>query len=197
MPELFTILSTGLVFVTALSLMIFDNWRLWLGALALQYTCVFVFVAVSWPIEMALVKLVAGWMSVSVFGMALGDYFKESELNDLLDFPGKLFRTMVAILVGLVVVSLVPSIQSWFLDATIWQALGGGFLLGIGIIHLGLTTSISRVIMGLLTVIAGFEVLYATVEVSLLLTSLLAVVNLGIAFVGAFLLSLSILETAK
>ncbi|MBS1250164.1 MAG: hypothetical protein MAG431_01754 [Chloroflexi bacterium] len=197
MPEIIPTLAVALVFLTAFSLLLFENWRLSIGALALQYTGAFLLVAQSWPMQIAVVKLVAGWMSVAVFGMALIDHFQETEQETILNLPGRLFRTLVAILVGLVIISLLPDILNWFLGATLRQGLGGAFLLGLGLLHLGLSTSPGRVIIGLLTVISGFEVVYAAVETSILLTSLLAVVNLGIAFVGAYLLSLSSLDIAE
>jgi hypothetical protein len=46
-----------------------------------------------------------------------------------------------------------------------------------------------RVIVGLLTVLAGFEILFAAIENSILVAGLLASVNLGLALVGAYLLS--------
>jgi hypothetical protein len=42
--------------------------------------------------------------------------------------------------------------------------------------------------MGLMTVLSGFEILYSTVESSVLVAALLAVINLGLALVGAYLL---------
>jgi len=197
MPEILPTLAVGLLFLTALSLLLFEDWRLSIGALALQYVGVFVLVTESWPVEIAVVKLVAGWMSVAVLGMALIDYSEENGHGDTLNLSGKLFRFMVAGLVGLVVVSLLPNVLTWFLGATSRQGLGGAFLLGLGLLHLSLSTSPIRIIIGLLTVIAGFGILFAAVEASILITTLLAIVNLGIAFVGAYLLSISSMEIAK
>ena len=45
-----------------------------------------------------------------------------------------------------------------------------------------------RVILGLLTLLTGFEILYAAVENSILVTGLLAVTNLGLGIVGSYLL---------
>ena len=58
----------------------------------------------------------------------------------------------------------------------------------MGILHLGLTAQTWRTILGLLTVFSGFEILYATVETSILVTGFLAVVTLGISLIGAYLL---------
>jgi hypothetical protein len=39
-----------------------------------------------------------------------------------------------------------------------------------------------------MTVLSGFEIIYSTVESSVLVAALLAVINLGLALVGAYLL---------
>ncbi|MGE5375620.1 MAG: hypothetical protein ACM3XO_11245, partial [Bacteroidota bacterium] len=61
-------------------------------------------------------------------------------------------------------------------------------LIGMGLLHLGITSYILRVVIGLMTVLSGFEILYAAVEGSILVAALLATINLGLALVGAYLL---------
>jgi hypothetical protein len=39
-----------------------------------------------------------------------------------------------------------------------------------------------------MTILSGFEILYATVEGSILVAALLAIINLGLALVGSYLL---------
>jgi len=61
-------------------------------------------------------------------------------------------------------------------------------LIGMGLLHLGITAQVLRVTLGLMTVLAGFEILYSAVEGSVLVAALLAVINLGLALVGSYLL---------
>jgi hypothetical protein len=63
-------------------------------------------------------------------------------------------------------------------------------LVGLGLLHLGITSDSFQVIIGLLTVLAGFEIMYAAVESSALVTALLAVVNLGLALAGAYFMNI-------
>ena len=58
----------------------------------------------------------------------------------------------------------------------------------MGLLHLGVTDRILQVTIGLMTVLAGFEILYAAVESSTLVTALLAVINLGLALTGSYLM---------
>ena len=61
----------------------------------------------------------------------------------------------------------------------------------MGLLQLGTTTQILRVILGLLTTLSGFEILYAAMEGSILVAALLVVINLGLGLVGAYLLTVS------
>ena len=59
---------------------------------------------------------------------------------------------------------------------------------------MGLTALPLRIVLGLLTVFSGFEILYAVVETSTLVSGLLAGVSLGLALVGAYLMTVPTLE---
>jgi hypothetical protein len=73
-------------------------------------------------------------------------------------------------------------------DAGIAVATGSLLLIGMGLLHLGVTDRILQVTIGLMTVLSGFEILYTAVESSTLVAALLAVINLGLALVGSFLM---------
>jgi hypothetical protein len=63
-------------------------------------------------------------------------------------------------------------------------------LVGRGLLNLSMTTDPLKVIIGLLTLLSGFEIVYAAVVNSVLVTGLLALVTMGIALTGAYWLSL-------
>ena len=194
--ELLVLPVVFLVSLTGIILLVSPDWRVSIAALAVQYFGVFVLVSMSWPLEMAIVKLVTGWMVCAVLALAKtgapGRYIEEQGTIMIV-----LFRLLAAGLVGLVVASTAPRILVWIPEITIEQLLGGWVLIGLGLLHLGLTSSTLRVILGLLTVLAGFEILYAAVETSVLVAGLLAAVSLGLALVGAYLLVVPSLVAAE
>ena len=49
--------------VTSLTLLVIRDWRWSILLLTVQYLAVFLLVAVNWPFQMAVVKLVAGWLA--------------------------------------------------------------------------------------------------------------------------------------
>ena len=73
--------------------------------------------------------------------------------------------------------------------------LGGSIMLAaMGALQIGSSSRTSRVILGLLTFLTGFEVFYAAVEGSILVSGLLSVVTLGLGLVGAHLLGAAVPE---
>lgn len=171
---------------TALVLLLSQNWRLCVLALAVQYLAAFWLVASIWPVGLAAVKLVAGWMAGSLIGATQ----PESELLDdqFRDRAGLILRLLAALVILLTSFTLVPVVQEWLPGVTpvLW---GGILLIGMGLLQLGMTSLTLRVFFGLLTLVTGFEVLYAVVEYSVLVTGLLAFINLGLALACAYLLA--------
>jgi hypothetical protein len=182
-------LLVGLLFLTGTGILLLDDWRWKTGLLGLQYMGVFGLVSVSWPVDISVVKLVAGWMAAAVLFRTSANISEEKSVHVAsIWVSGASFRFITALLIAISVYSLVPSALRWFLGATALQVLGGLTLLGLGLLQLGLTQEGIRIVIGLLTVLSGFEILYATLEASVLMTGLLAILTISISFVGAYLL---------
>jgi hypothetical protein len=106
---------------------------------------------------------------------------------------GWIFRILAAVLVWILVYTASPLLANWIpIKPTI---LWGGFILvAMGLLQLGMTTHPMRVVLGLLTLLSGFEIIYAAIEVSVLVTGLLALINLGMALVGSYLVNVESME---
>lgn len=174
-----------IIVMTSLFLLVSQNWRWNIIALAVQYVAVMLLTAMVWPIGMAAVKLVAGWMA----GAMLSASQPAPELVEDPNLEGSaiLFRFLAAVLVWILVFTITPVVIGMLpLPASL--VTGALLLIGMGLLHLGMTTRPLRVLIGLLTALSGFELLYAAVESSVLVTGLLVIVTLGLALVGAYLL---------
>lgn len=187
--EIYAVWAVLLVVVTSLLLLSLRDWRLSLAALGLQYMGVFVLVGLTWPLEMAVVKLVAGWIGSAILGMELVSETKNVFGEDRLRVSRQLFRLILALLVGMALLSLAPEAAKWMLRASYEQILGGLLLMGMGILHMGVSDQPFRIILGILTATSGFEILYGTLDVSAVAAGLLALMNLGIALIGAYLIA--------
>ncbi len=177
-------LPVALLMATSLFLLLSQDWRRFFIAIAVQYLCVFWLVALVWPVGLAAVKLVVGWMCAAVLGASQ----IETDLEDqsLVGSSGWLFMLVAAGVVWLVVFSVSSTLQDW-IPASSPMMFGGLVLIGMGLLQLGMHNNPLRVIVGLLTLISGFEILYAVIENSVLVAGLLALINLGLSLIGSYL----------
>jgi len=182
-------IAVGLILVTSTAMLINRDWRVSLGALAVQYAAAFWLVTRHLPFVMGSAKLITGWMVVAALGMTrLGLPTAEEEKEDTFLLRGQWFRVILICIVALVVAGSTPRIEAGIPGLGLQVIAGSLILIGAGIVHLGVTSDTLRVILSLLTVLTGFEILYAAVESSILVAGLLAVTNLGLGIVGSYLL---------
>jgi len=186
MPTLAWI-AVGIIVLTSVGLLLTRDWRTGIIMLAVQYLAMFVLTLSHLPLGMASVKVVSGWMAAAILGMTRSDINEPVEEESL--WPqGRLFRVFVAIMIGLIVATAATTVNEIMADAGLAVTAGSLLLIGMGLLHLGITSSVLRVTQGLLTVMTGFEILYSAVEQSALVLALLAVINLGLALVGSYLM---------
>lgn len=185
-----------LVVIASTLMMISRNWRWQIGSLGLMYLGAFVLVSNSWPADLAVVKLVTGWMAASVLGVT--NLSAGAGATRVRGWPTEsIFRFLLAMLIVAAMTSFVPQVLGIVPAMSREQAWGGLILIGMGLLHLGFSARSLRVTSSLLTMLAGFEILYAVVEVSTLVAGLLALVNLGIALAGSYLMVMPLMEEAN
>jgi hypothetical protein len=180
MTSLIDILPVLLAGLSSLILFINKKWRWNILAMAAIYVSVFWMVLQVWPIGLAVVKLIAGWMA----GAILGSSVKED--SDLLVEDKKVeqrFKLVIVLIIWIFSFSIMQSIKIRLPipDPLIW---GGVLLIIMGILQIGMSLRPMRIIFGLLTAFSGFEVLYAGVEQSVLVAGFLVIITLGIALIG-------------
>lgn len=204
-PEYLAVPATILVTVTSCALLASQDGRLSCAALGVQYLGVFILTSVSWPLEMAAVKLLAGWAAVSALALSWSppsvlepdalDVFQNREASSptrrwiwRLQAGRLIFRLLAAGLITLVALSAAPALLTWIPFVQPSGLWGAAILIGLGLLQLGFTTQPLPSIIGLLTVFSGFEIIYAAVEGSILVAGLLGAINLLFALVGAYLM---------
>ena len=64
--ERFSFVAVVILVVSSLFLLLSQNWRASVLALAIQYLAVFWLTGLVWPLGLATVKLVAGWIAGAV-----------------------------------------------------------------------------------------------------------------------------------
>lgn len=183
----FSWIAVGVLLLAAPMLMIVRDWRWVLGFLALVYLAAFILVVRHWPLGMAVVKLVTGWMGIAALGTTRLALAQPGEEQSAFLGEGSFFRLSGAVLALLIAVSGAASVEKAIPGIGLPVIVGGLALIGTGLFQLGMTSDVLRVVTGLLVVLAGFEIIYAAVESSILLAALLSTANLGLALAGSYL----------
>jgi len=182
-------IAVSLILATSTAMLVNRDWRVSLGALAVQYMAAFWLVTRHMPFVMGSAKLITGWMVVAALGMTRLGLSDIEEENEETFWPrGQWFRVILIAIVALVAAGSTPRIETAIPGLGLPVIAGSLILIGAGLIHLGVTSDLLRVILGLLTLLTGFEILYAAVESSILVAGLLAIINLGLGLVGSYLL---------
>lgn len=178
-----------LALATSTSIMVNRDWRILLGSLTIQYLAVFWLVTRHLPLAMGSVKLIVGWMVVAILGMTrLNSSSAEQGEQDRFFPSGSAFRLLLMGVVILIAIGGTPRIEAAIPGMGLAVVAAGLLLIGAGVVQLGVTNNLTRVIIGLLTMLSGFEIIYAAVESAILVTGLLAAVNLGLGIIGSYLL---------
>lgn len=165
------------------------QWLVNLIALAVQYLAMFLLLTSVRSLTLSAIKLLVGWMATLVLYITLasvGEFYalKRQQLTS-----GQLFRMLAGLFMVIFTVVLLPQIQNQLFTQSsqpLLLAAIGTMLLGL--LQVSMITEPFYIILGLLTFLSGFELLYASLELSLLLEALFAGVNLGLALVGAYFL---------
>jgi hypothetical protein len=186
-----------IVTISAVGLFLSQDWRWGLAFMAIQYMGAATLTWVHWPVGMSAAFLVAGWMSTALIGMTLTSAPRLDEPAERVWPQGRLFRAFMAGIVFVLAATFSPRVDSLVAGVGIPVIAGTILVTGLGLLQLGSTIQIPRVILGLLSVLAGFEIFYASVESSILVAGLLAVVTLGLGLTGSYLLGTFLPEEAE
>lgn len=193
MNQIIDIIFTLIILGSSTGQLLSRGWRWSLAFLGIQYLGVFWFVQTIWPVNLAVIKLLSGL--IVCIALATSQLSATSLENLETSWPqGYLFRLFAAALIVIATLAIATPTSAWLGLINIrgtWVSL---LLLGIGLLQLGITTQPLRVIIALLTIISGFEIIYAFVESSALVAAMLVLINLGLTMVGTYMLNTEIME---
>src|SRR5436190_21332879 len=107
-----------MVTVTSIGLLLARDWRWLIIYLATQYFGMLILTLVHWPLGMASVKVVAGWMSAAILGMTRSGLPREDQAEKSNVLPrGRLFRLFAAGVVIMIVASVTPRVDAIMANA--------------------------------------------------------------------------------
>lgn len=194
-----------LIFFTAALLVIANGWRLAFVLLGVQYLSVawLTFTLADWPVAVAkgmtgLVVLVILFMTASPLRFGDPAPVKLDDDDDdpaprplLFEFSTNApFRVMAVILVAVAAFNFANTPAYAFPGMDTTTVTVSYLLMSLGLLNLGLTEEPMNALMGLLTVLMGFELLYLAVQPALAVVALLAAVHFGLTLSVAYLVTM-------
>lgn len=188
----YSTIATWMIALLGILLVVLDNPKLILAGLCGAYGLSAWLVTTSLPPSSGGAKFIAGLVACGIIYLGLSGSGWDEELDHDHPIPtGKPFRIGASLLVLLAAIGLTNSVSTLIPELLSNVAQGAMMLLVTGILILGLFDSAFRVGIGLLVMLSGFDILYSSVEPSLAIVALLALVHIGIALVVSYLLLLS------
>lgn len=176
---IFLLLASG---AAALLILLSSDWRWPIAGLAIQYLVAFLLVIRVWPLGLSAIKLVSGWLTCVLLSMSASPaLFAEDSFSIR---SARVFRLFSTFFILMIVLAVAPAINTW-LPIPYDHLLTGFVMIGMGILQMGFSQIPSRVMLGLFSLLIGFEIIYAPLEGSALLAAILAGITLTLGLIGS------------
>ncbi len=173
--------------VTLSGLYMAQGWQNKIIWMAVQYFAVFLLVAQAWPTTTAAAKLLTGWMSLFVIS---GNFTGNPKaIGDPLPRGRRLFYGGLSLLTAAIALYAAFQFPDWLPNKNPFMLSGGLMLISVHTIQVTLHENWLDIILGLFGFLAGFEIIYAAIETSLLLNLILSSITLLLALVGSYMLN--------
>lgn len=188
MTDLFLIIVVIIGLTVALINLSRRVWLVNIVCLFIQYLFVFILYPKAEGLIPALIKLLVGLMVSLIIYLTLlstGEIHR-SKIKFRVS-AGELFRALSGLFLILLVILATPWLHAEiFPNSSVFIIIFSFGLILLGLLQLGSKVEPLYVVIGLLTFLSGFELLYGSLEFSAILEALFTAVNLILAIAGAF-----------
>ncbi len=188
MNQTLSTVSVVILLLAAAINLVRRQWTINIVALGMQYICIFYLLLDVRSPSLAAIKLVVGLMvSIMLYMTLVSSGLIESLLIRRGPSSGEVFRGTIALL--LVLISFLSASglqQSAFPQSSQVLLTASLGLILFGLFQMGTINEPLYLVIGLLTFLSGFELLYASLEFSRVLEALFTAVNLSLALMGSY-----------
>jgi hypothetical protein len=160
------------------------DWHWTLFGLAMTYLFGFILIIQIWPLPLAAVKLLTGLIGVILLSTTKMN--TEVQGEPIESPSSRMFILLLAILSWIIVLATINRLNAWLPIEYTNLFIGMVFLI-CGIIKFSTDQRIFNVVVGLLTLLSGFDIIYSSLEGSALVTALYALIVISICILGSYL----------
>ena len=172
-----SIIISGIILVLA-------EWRWRMALLGAVQLIGFILIVQIWPVALASVKLISGWMGVALMSATMAS--SGNEIQGESQPSSKVFKLMIAAFSWVVIVASIDRLNAW-LPISYTNLFVGLVFFFCGIFYISLISEINGIVVGLLIFLAGFDIIYSSLEGSALVTGIYGLIVILISFVSSIL----------
>jgi len=188
----------NLLIISALASIVFilvaADWRMRIAGLSSLYIVGFIVILQIWPIALASVKLISGLMGMALLSTSQLTVYSSEESRPYTSVI--IFRLLMAILFWIIISAVAQSINEW-LPIPYTNLYIGLSLMSSGLIMVGVMKRFFDTIIGLLTILIGFDIIYSSLEGSALVTGILALITILICLLSGYFNSVDLEEETE
>ena len=181
------IINSLLIFISigvTVAILVPRDWRWSMFGLAMTYLIGFTLIVQIWPLPLAAVKLLSGLIGLIILSTVKTN--AEYHGEEIGTPSSRIFILLLAILSWLIVAATINRLNAW-LPIEYTNLFIGMVFMVCGIIKFSTDQRIFNVVVGLLTLLSGFDVIYSSLEGSALVTALYALIVISICILGSYL----------
>ena len=166
------------------AILILTDWRWKMAGLAVIQLLGFILILQIWPIALASVKLISGWMGIAVMSATMAST-GELRISETLT-SARVFKLMLAAFSWIVIAASVERLNSW-LPIPYTNLFIGLVFFFCGIFYFSQEREINGIAIGLLIFLSGFDVIYSSLEGSALVTGIYGLIVILVSIISSYL----------
>jgi|WetSurMetagenome_2_1015567.scaffolds.fasta_scaffold228368_2 hypothetical protein len=193
----FSLQIIGMIVIVAACMLPFvvPNWRTLITTLAAIYLIQFIYIFYLSAPLLAAINLIIGWMACAVIGISSLRLRVKENIEPFQ--KGIAFRLISEFFFILTAFAISINANSWLPKIPYIVFAAGLTLLFTGLLQLNYFPQTLRIVVSLLVLLSGFELIYYSIEFSLLVIILIGFIKLGLAFIGTYIIGLQLQEEVK
>jgi hypothetical protein len=178
MVDVLFLILIAVIILSITTLFITDSARVALVFLGILYLCSFLLLMQVWPLGLAAVHLLTGLLTVIIINSFCASLtWKPNTPRIALDI-------LMVVFVGVISFAFAPQLTAYFTESS-QNLIIGFFLLAIGLLQAGTAQDAFRILISLLILSLGFQIIYAPLEGSALVTTLISLIQIVLAWIGS------------
>jgi hypothetical protein len=170
-------ITTGIIVIT-------DDSRIKIGLVFFQYALSSILLNLAAPIQIVVIKFVSGLTVCLILFVTARMIGEDRHIVRGFDLPaGRAFRMIAVLLVSTAAVGIGRS-EFVSIPGIAPEALSAALLLGgLGLLQVSLLERPSNVVIGVISLLNGFEIVYVVLETSIAVMALIAMVHISVSVV--------------